>query len=85
MVFSSLTYVGSEIRTAGGLAEVYPIPELTPTVIAFTTPLLIVAVAIAMVVLPIPANPVLPILIGCCIVTVGAALNPHHHQILQYY
>ena len=74
MVFSSLTYVGSEIRTAGGLAEVYPIPELTPTVIAFTTPLLIVAVAIAMVVLQIPANPVLPILTGCCIVTVGAAV-----------
>ena len=42
--------------------------------IAFTTPLLIVAVAIAMVVLPIPANPVLPILTGCCILTVGAAV-----------
>ena len=27
-------------------------------------------------VLPIPANPVLPILIGCCIVTVGAAVYP---------
>ena len=44
--------------------------------IAFTTPLLIVAVAIAMVVLPMPANPVLPILTGCCIVTVGAAEYP---------
>ena len=50
----------------------YPIPELTPTVIVFTTPLLIVAVAFAMVVLPIPTKGVPPILMGCCIVTVGA-------------
>jgi hypothetical protein len=74
ILFSSLTYVGGEINTTGGLPSVYPIPELTPTVIAFTTPLLIVAVAIAIVVLPIPANPVPPMLIGCCIVTVGAVV-----------
>ena len=42
--------------------------------IAFTTPLLIVAVATAIVVLPIPANPVLQTLTGCCILTVGAAV-----------
>ena len=40
--------------------------------IAVTVPLLIVAVAFAMVVLPIPTKGVPPILIGCCIVTVGA-------------
>ena len=40
--------------------------------IAVTVPLLIVAVAFAMVVLPIPANPVLPRLTGCCMVTLGA-------------
>ena len=28
IVFSSLTYVGGEIKTVGGLAEVYPIPDL---------------------------------------------------------
>ena len=42
--------------------------------IAVTVPLLIVAVAFAIVVLPIPANPVPPILMGCCIVTKGAAV-----------
>jgi len=44
------------------------------TVIAETAPLVIVAVASALAVLPIPANGVPPTLTGCCIVTVGATV-----------
>ena len=62
-LFSSLTYVGGEIRTCGGLPCVYAIPAVL-TVIDVTTPEVTEAVAYALAVVPMPARGVPPVPTG---------------------
>ena len=62
-LFSSLTYDGGEIRTAGGLPAVYAIPGVV-IVIDVTTPAVTDAVAYALAVVPTPARGVPPTPVG---------------------